>query len=143
MTTSTESKTETNRRTIQEAFDRWAQGLAPISDVFADEMTWRIEGHSAVSGQYASKKQFSDEVLIPLNARFAPDEPLRPTSIRVYADADTVIVLFDGRGIANNGEPYQNDYAWIMKMRDGKVIDGSAFFDSSSLDSLWTRAKPV
>jgi ketosteroid isomerase-like protein len=66
MTTSTDSKTEANRQTIREAFERYKQGTAPITDVFADEMTWRIEGHSAVAGQYASKQQFIDEVLVPL-----------------------------------------------------------------------------
>ena len=143
MTTTTESKTEANRQTIREAYERWSQGTAPITDVFADEMTWRIEGHSAVSGQYASKQQFIDEVLTPLNARFASGEPLRPSNIRVYADADTVIVLWDGRGIANDGKPYENTYAWIMKMSDGKVVDGTAFYDKSSLDDLWTRVKPL
>ena len=144
MTTATASKTEANRQTIREAFERYRQGTAPITDVFADKMTWQIEGHSAVSGQYASRQQFIDDVLDPLNARFAAGEPMRPSSIRaVYADADTVIVVWDGRGIANDGEPYENGYAWIMKMSDGKVVDGTAFFDKSSLDDLWTRVKPL
>jgi uncharacterized protein len=45
----------------------------------------------------------------------------------VNADGDTVIVLWDGRGIANDGKPYENSCAWFMKMRDGKVVDGAAF----------------
>jgi hypothetical protein len=30
-----------------------------------------------------------------------------------------------------------------MKMSEGKVVDGIAFFDSSSVDGLWTRVKPL
>ena len=60
----------------------------------------------------------------------------------VFADADTVIVVWDGRGIANDGQPYQNSYVWIMKMRDGKVIDGTAFYDSLSFNDLWARVEP-
>ena len=60
----------------------------------------------------------------------------------IFADADTVIVVWDGRGIANDGQPYQNSYVWIMKMRDGKVIDGTAFYDSLSFNDLWARVEP-
>jgi hypothetical protein len=74
-------------------------------------------------------------VLAPFGARFsASGDPFRPVTIRsVNADGDTVIVLWDGRGIANDGKPYENSYAWFMKMRDGKVSDGTAFYDSISL----------
>ena len=27
-----------------------------------------------------------------------------------------------GRGVANDGRPYENSYAWIMKLDNGKVI---------------------
>jgi ketosteroid isomerase-like protein len=60
----------------------------------------------------------------------------------VYADGDTVIVLWDGRGTANDGKHYENSYAWFMKMRDGKVIDGTAFYDSISFNELWSRVQP-
>jgi hypothetical protein len=29
-----------------------------------------------------------------------------------------------------------------MKMRDGKVIDGTAFYDSISFNELWSRVQP-
>ena len=48
----------------------------------------------------------------------------------VHADGDTVIVVWDGRGVANDGEPYENSYAWFMTMKNGKVVDGTAFYDS-------------
>jgi uncharacterized protein len=135
VTTAIGNQTEANRETIREAFEAWKNGTASITDVFAPEMVWRIEGHSAASKQYESKQQFIDEVLAPFGARFsASGDPFRPVTIRsVHADGDTVIVLWDGRGIANDGKPYENSYAWFMKMRDGKVSDGTAFYDSISL----------
>src|SRR5215204_4582503 len=87
-----------------------------------------------------SRQQFIDEVLTPFGARFRPSALFRPITIRsVHADGDTVIVCWDGRGIANDGQPYQNSYAWFMKLRNGKVIDGTAFYDSISFNDLWTR----
>ena len=135
--------TEANRETIRRAFDAWREGTGAITDVFAPDMVWRIEGHSLASNEYKDKQQFIDEVLTPFGARFAQSDPFRPIKIRsVHADGDTVIVLWDGRGIANDGQPYENSYAWFMKLHDGKVVDGTAFYDSISFNDLWNRVEP-
>ena len=137
------TQTETNREIIRQAFEAWRQGTGPITDVFAPGMVWRIEGHSAAAKEYRGTQQFVDEVLAPFGARFAGGQPFRPVIIRgVYADDDTVVVIWDGRGIANDGQPYENSYAWIMKLDSGKVVDGTAFFDSISFDDLWSRVQP-
>jgi uncharacterized protein len=143
MTETSGTRTETNREIIRQAFDAWHQGTGAITDVFAPGMVWRIEGHSAASKEYCSKQQFIDEVLAPFGARFTASEPFRPVRVReVYADDDTVIVIWDGRGIAGDGRPYENSYAWIMKLTDGEVIGGTAFYDSISFNDLWARVPP-
>jgi uncharacterized protein len=143
MTETTNDQTEANRKTIRDAFEAWREGTGAIIDVFAPEMVWRIEGHSFMSKMYDNKQQFIEEVLAPFSDRFASSsDPFRPVTIRsVYADKDTVIVLWDGRDVANDGKPYENSYAWFLKMRDGKVIDGVAFFDSITFDDLWSRVQ--
>jgi uncharacterized protein len=129
--------TESNREIIRQAFTAWHDGTGTITDVFAPDMVWRIEGHSLASKEYEDKQQFIDEVLMPFGARFSKSEPFRPITVRsVHADGDTVIVLWDGRGIANDGQPYENSYAWFMKLRDGEVIDSTAFYDSISFNDL-------
>ena len=145
MTSSTNERTEANRETVRQAFEAWRDGTSPITDLFAPEMVWRIEGRSRASREYRDKQQFVDEVLAPFAARFATSsEPFRPVAIRsVHADGESVIVLWDGRGIANDGEPYENSYAWFMTMRDGKVVDGTAFYDSISFNDLWDRVAPA
>jgi uncharacterized protein len=143
MTETQIDRTEANRHTVRDAFEAWQQGRAPITDLFAPDMVWRIEGHSAASREYADKQQFIDEVLAPFGARFSSEAPFRPTTIRsIHADGDTVIVLWNGRGIATDGQAYENSYAWFMRMRDGKVVDGTAFFDSISFNELWSRVAP-
>ena len=144
MTTAAERQTEANRETIRAAFEAWQEGTGSVNDVFAPEMVWRIEGHSAASREYPTKQEFIDEVLAPFAARFASSRvPFRPVRIRsIHADGDTVIVLWDGHGTANDGQPYNNSYAWFMRMRDGKVTDGTAFYDSISFNDLWARVQP-
>jgi ketosteroid isomerase-like protein len=135
---------DANRSAVRDAFEAWQAGTGPITDLFADDMVWRIEGHSLASREYADKRAFVDEVLAPFGARFAAGEAFRPVNIRcVVADGDTVVVVWDGRGVANDGKTYENSYAWIMRMRDGEVVDGTAFYDSLSFNDLWTRVAPT
>jgi hypothetical protein len=122
----TNGESAVNRQIIRDAFDAWREGTAPITEVFADEMVWRFEGHSLASREYKNPAEFINQVLVPFGARFTDSEPFRPTRIRsVHADDDTVIVVWDGRGVATDGLPYENSYAWFMKLRDGKVVDGT------------------
>jgi ketosteroid isomerase-like protein len=135
--------TERNRAVVQRAFDAWTAGSAAIADIFAPDMVWRIEGHSAAAGEYADAQAFIDEVLTPFGARFARGERFRPVRVRsIHADGDTVIVVWDGHGASNDGQPYDNSYSWIMRMCDGLVVDGTAFYDSISFNDLWGRVQP-
>lgn len=132
--------TESHRKTIRRAFVAWRDEGAPVTDVFAPEMTWRIEGRSVVAGDYANRQEFIDRVLAPFGARFAEGERFRPVRIHALcADGDTVIVRWDGHGVANDGIAYDNSYAWFMTLRDGLVVDGTAYFDSIAFDELWRR----
>jgi ketosteroid isomerase-like protein len=53
-----------------------------------------------------------------------------------------VIVVWDGRGKATDGLHYENSYIWIMRLDDGQVIDGTAFYDSISFNDLWAPVQP-
>ncbi|GAA0903509.1 nuclear transport factor 2 family protein [Pseudonocardia zijingensis] len=136
--------TEEHRAIVRRAFEAWQEGTRPITDLFAADMVWRIEGHSVASREYASTQEFVDEVLAPFGARFSAGERFWPRTIRaVLADGDTVVVLWDGHGVANDGRPYDNTYAWFLRLRDGKVVEGTAFYDSISFNDLWERVAPA
>ena len=82
-------------------------------------------------------------MLAPFGRRFSTSDPFRPVSVRgVHADGDIVIVFWDGRGTTIENTIYENGYAWFMQMRDGKVVDGTAFYDSISFTELWATVTP-
>ena len=104
----------------------------------------RVVSDEGNSKEYASKHEYLEEFVKPFGARFLASDRFRPTNIRsVHADGNTVIVLWDGRGIAVDGKPYENTYAFFMQMRDGKVVDVTALTDSISLNELLERVQPV
>ena len=79
------------------------------------------------------------------SARFSSDDPFRPVNIRAVnddKDNSTVIVLWDGQGSTIAGTTYQNTYARFMTLRDGKIINGTAFYDSIAFNELWENVTP-
>jgi uncharacterized protein len=144
MTATNHAQTEANRQLMTATFEAWRDGAEPFPHTWASDMVWRLEGHSAASKEYASKQEYVEEFVKPFRARFRPSDRFRPTHIRaVHADGNTVIVLWDGRGIATDGQPYENTYAFFMQMRDGKVIDVTALTDGISLNDLLELVQPA
>jgi uncharacterized protein len=131
-----------NRERAEKAFRDWQEGTGYITDLLADDLRWTIVGRSQVSKTFDSKEQFIGEVLQPFGARFS--ELFRPVAVHgVYADGDTVVVLWDGEGTRLDGKPYENTYAWFMRFREGLVVEAMAFFDSIAFDKLWNEVTPA
>ena len=127
-------------RTIESAFASWAAGTGGPYDLLADDVVWTITGRSIASKTYRGREAFLNEVIHPFNARMSTG--LKPTIRNIYSDGDTVIVFFDASGVARDGKPYANTYAWFLKMRDGNIVEANAFFDSIAFNDLWTRVQP-
>jgi ketosteroid isomerase-like protein len=132
---------EKNRRAVQTAFDNWRRASGTVFDLLASDAKWTNEGSSTVSGTYHSRRDFLDQVVNPFNARLST--PLVPTVRGLYADGDTVIVLWDGAAMARDGKSYENTYSWYLKMRDGKIVNAVAVFDSVAFNDLWKRIRPT
>lgn len=130
-----------NKAAVQRSFDAWHAGTGSPYDLLADDARWTIEGNSVASRTYPAKEDFMREVIRPFNARM--QSPLKPVIRNLYADSDTVVVFFDARGIARDGQPYENTYAWFLDMRGGRIVRASAFFDAIEFNDLWARVKPV
>jgi ketosteroid isomerase-like protein len=134
----------TPKQIVTDAFRAWSEGTSYVSDIFDETMTWEIVGQSAASAKYADKQAFVDGVLQPFGRRFGSDDPFRPVKIRsVIAEDDTVVVTWDGVGTTVAGTTYANTYAWFMRLEDGLVVDGVAFFDSITFNRLWNDVAPV
>lgn len=134
------SETDRNRTLVEQSFRAWADGTGSPYDLLAEDARWTITGHSLAAKTYPSKEAFLAEVIRPFNARMRTR--LIPTVRRLYADGDTVIAFFDASGTARDGVPYANTYSWILRMRDGRIVEAHAFFDSIAFDDLWRRVSP-
>lgn len=129
-----------NREIVADAFAAWTAGTGSITDLFADDLRWEIIGRSVAAGLYQPARQFVEEVLTPFEARFSAEDPFRPVLIRgIHEDptTETVVVAWNGAGTTTIGTTYTDTVAWFLRMRDGKVVEGTAFFDSIAFNELW------
>ena len=136
-TSATETETEAKNKA---AIDAWRAGTGGPFGLLAPDATWTITGNSVAAKTYNSRDEFLDTVIKPFNARLT--KPLIPTIRSLHSDGDTVIALFDGEATALDGKPYRNTYAWFLEMRNGKIVEATAFFDSIAFDEFWKRVQP-
>jgi ketosteroid isomerase-like protein len=129
-----------NKAAIQASFESWKEGTGSPFDLLVPQAKWTIVGNSPMSRTYQSRQEFIDAVITPFNARLS--RRLIPAVRGLYADGDMVIALFDAEAIARDGKPYKNTYTWYMRMREGKIVEAIAFFDTIEFTDLWTRVKP-
>ena len=125
---------------IQAGFDAWRDGTGSPFDLLTPDAKWTIVGNAPVSRTYTSRQEFLDLVITPFNARLS--RRLVPSVRGLYTDGDMVIALFDAEATARDGKPYKNTYTWYMRMRDGRIVEVIAFFDTIEFTDLWTRVKP-
>lgn len=129
--------TSMNKKIIQEGFSRWASGTGSFFDLLSEDMQWTIAGSSPFSKTYKGKKQFMEEVIIPLNMKLA--KKIIPDVRSLHAEDDVVIALWDGTATAIDDKPYNMSYAWFMQMKDGKIISVVAFLDGIAFTDIMTR----
>ncbi|MEE4672513.1 nuclear transport factor 2 family protein [Pseudomonas alliivorans] len=134
----TEATEACNKQRVTQAFDRWAAGGTTFfTDMLWPDVVWTIEGSGPSAGVYRGVDSFVQQAVRPFVSRLS--SPVRPVSKRVWADGDHVIVQWDGVGVARDGQAYNNSYAWIFHMREGKAFEATAFLDLAPYDEVLRR----
>jgi uncharacterized protein len=134
------AKEESNKALVQASFERWKTGTGGPFELLADDAEWTIVGSSPLAKTYHGKREFIDTVIGPFNARMST--PLVPTIRGIFADGDTVIILFDASATVRDGTPYRNTYTWYFQITGAQVVKAIAFFDNREFDEFWNRVTP-
>ena len=127
--------TTENKQLLQSVFAELAKGNGrPFVEMMADDVAWTVPGSSPWARTYPGKRTVIDELLKPLNARFAA--PYRATAQRILADGDCVVVESQGQATTKDGKAYNNRYCYVFRLAGGKVREIVEYMDTE----LVTRA---
>ncbi|MEM9257454.1 MAG: nuclear transport factor 2 family protein [Pseudomonadota bacterium] len=125
-------QTATNKHLVREAFRPWEAGdSGPLFALIADDVLWTVIGTTSASGVFHSKQSLIDEAFGPLLERLEHD--LKTTFIDIAAEDDKVFLRFESLGHATTGVTYHQAYCWAMVMRDGIIVEITAYLDTDLL----------
>jgi ketosteroid isomerase-like protein len=126
---------ESNRKIVEDAVVMWKAGDgAAIFRILADDVKWTVIGNTEISGLYNGRQDFIDRALKPLGARI--DGLITPEIVDIIAEGDRVVLQWNGTGRMIDGSTYHNQYSWVMRVRDGKVVEGTAYLDTALVDKV-------
>jgi len=117
-----------NAQLVSDIFDEVAKGNgAPFWNACHDDIVWRTIGGGSWSGEFVGKQTIIEEIFRPLN-RALVERATTPT--RVVDGGDVVVVQARGRNLTHDGQRYDNDYAFIIHFRDGKIARYEEYCDT-------------
>jgi uncharacterized protein len=123
-----------NKELLRHAFTEAARGDGrPFVDLLADDVRWTIIGTTAWSRTYEGKQSVLDDLLRPLSRQ------LRGRNIiaaeRFIAEGDLVVVEGRGRNSTVDGVRYHNQYCWVFRLVDGRVLELTEYTDTQLIAS--------
>jgi ketosteroid isomerase-like protein len=123
-----------NKAIVQQWFDHIAAGEAEAAfALFADDIVYDLKGTTPVSGVYRGLDQIVNEFFVPWRKQIDGDLVVQVDEM--IAEGERVVVL--GRGAAKTvfGLRYDNDYAFVFTVRDGRITQVVEFLDTALVET--------
>jgi ketosteroid isomerase-like protein len=127
---------------IQNAFEALSSGNPqPYLDLFADDVSFRVTGSTRWSGTYRGKERLVNELLRPVSRCL--QGKFNATVGRVVVEGDLVVMETKGENnTAKNGKPYNNEYCWVCRVKDGKFAEVTEYADTELFTSALVGEAP-
>ena len=103
--------------------------------LLADDVTWTNIGTTRFSGTYSGKEAVLNDLVGPLFALLK--DGIASTIDRVISEGDTVVVLHRGQSETHDGKAYNNDYAQVFTVRDGRIAAVKEYLDTALVDAAF------
>lgn len=126
-----------NEQLVLDFFEVLSSGdLEKLRPFFHDASVW-LPMVTAIAGAGAHVGMgIIDDFLAPVRGMFEPGDPkVHPTAI--FSDGDIVGVESRSTGKTQDGKVYDNLYAWVFRVSDGKIDRIHEYMDSHYVAKLF------
>ena len=120
------SLTDQNKKITKEFFEALSNGSDEYLDFYTNESIIWTAGNNAIGGTRTKEEvvSFAQNIL----AAF-------PTGIKfnitgITAEGDRVAVEIDGEAVHASGETYNNQYHFLLIIKDGKILELKEYMDT-------------
>jgi ketosteroid isomerase-like protein len=121
---------EINKATIVRIYEALANGDSRLfGEASAPELIWEVTGHGSWSRRYEGLDVVRRDLFGPLFSRFAT--PYTARLINVIGEGDRVVAEVRGDVTTKAGERYDNQYCFVFRFRDGKIVEVIEYADTA------------
>ncbi|MEL7043532.1 MAG: nuclear transport factor 2 family protein [Pseudomonadota bacterium] len=128
--------TEETRATVA----RWLE-LAGSGDIdgamalFAEDAVWSNIGSTRFSGDFVGVQGILEGLIGPLFAEL--ESGIASDLEAIVADGDRAVVLSKGKARTRGGTDYNNTYAQVFTVRDGRITGVREYMDTALVDAVF------
>jgi len=123
-----------SRETVQLWFDLIARGDAQGAfALFSNDVTYTLKGTTPVSGVYRGVREIVENFFTVWRKQIVGDMVL--TVDELIGDGERVVALVRGKATTIHGLPYDNDYAFVFGLRDGKIAEVIEYLDTALVET--------
>ena len=120
--------------TINKALDMLSKGdFENFETLLAENMYFKMSGNTSLSGEAFSKNEFLETVG---NVMALLEGPIKLNVKEVIDGGDWVVSIADGEATTLLGEPYNNEYCHVWKVKDGLIVELREFLDTAMLRDI-------
>ena len=105
-----------------------------LENFIAENVQWIITGSSVLAGVYTSRTDFINSAISRLKSSL--DGGIQWRINNVIIDGSFVVLEMTSKAVAKNGQPYNNQYVWILEF-DGEIFHKvRVYFDDVLVDKI-------
>ena len=126
-----------NKKLIQNMFEELSKGNAEaFLGALADDVEFTLIGSTKYSGTF-NKKELVSSVLAPLTAELESGITMHVK--RLIAEGDHVVMEGQGESMTKSGKPYNNTYAQVFRIENGKVQAVTEYLDTELVNDVFGK----
>ena len=116
------NRSESNRALVEGYFERMRSGDPDIGELFTDDIVWIAPQSSPVGRRHEGKAAVLE--LMGLGASlYDMRQPMKTEFDAIAAEGNHVFVELTLSATTAVGEPYQNQYVFVFRLRDGRICE--------------------
>ncbi len=101
----------------------------------ADDVDWIVQGSHPLAGHYHSKADFLAGTFEKLEKILPRGTQLEVTNVMVFGH--WAVVELSSLTTAKNGLRFDNQYCWLARFAEGKIVEVRAYLDSALVQRLF------
>ena len=123
-----------NQEIVQSWFDLIAKGKAQDAfALFSDDIVYDLKGTTPVSGKYRGLKSIVEDFFTPWRKQIDGELVLKVDEL--IGDGDRVVALARGNAKTIHGTRYDNDYAFVFGLKNGKITQVIEYLDTAMVET--------